>query len=249
MFRLPHEQVPGCGGSSRACDQADTQDDGQGTSRRGPRPNDGAGIGQHPVNSDRIRDVLDLTVAERLIAANKFLLNLFVDAARDKDISRFGNSLKPRCNVDAITVDVIGFDNDISEVYSNSILYPPLAWERRIAPDHALLDNNGAADGFDRAVEHRQKAVAGIGNELAAVLCEVGLDEFAPLPRHPGECAFLVKLHEPAVAGDIGREDRRKAAVGLVFGHAAIPMGNSDAAPAADQPPGGVRYRLWVNSG
>jgi hypothetical protein len=211
MFRLPHEEVPGCGGGGCARDQADAQDDGQGTSRRGPRPDDGAGIGQHPVNSDWIRDVLDLTVAERLIAANKFLLNLFVDASRDKDVSRFGNSLKPRCNVDAITVDVIGFDNDISEVYSNSILYPPLAWERRIAPDHALLDNNGAADGFDRAVEHREKAVARTFNESSVILDDRRVNEVASVPHHPRVRALLIHCHEPAITGDVSGQDGGEA--------------------------------------
>ena len=211
MFRLPHEQVPGCGGSNRACDQADAQDDGQGTSRRGPRPNDGAGIGQHPVNSDWIRDVLDLTVAERLIAANKFLLNLFVDTSRDKDVSRFGNSLKPRCNVDAITVDVIGFDNDISEVYSNSILYPPLAWERCVAPDHALLDNNGAADGFDRAVEDREKSVARTFNESSVIFDDRRVNEVASVPHHPRVRALLIHCHEPAITGDVSGQDGGEA--------------------------------------
>jgi hypothetical protein len=39
------------------------------------------------------------------------------------------------------------------------------------------------------------------------MLCEAGLDEFAPLPRHPGVGTFLIKLHKAAVPGDISRED------------------------------------------
>ena len=37
-----------------------------------------AGVGQHAVDSDGIRDILDLTVAEQLIAAHQFMFDLFV---------------------------------------------------------------------------------------------------------------------------------------------------------------------------
>ena len=43
------------------------------------------------------------------------------------------------------------------------------------------------------------------------ILCEVGFNEFAPVPRYTGVGAFLIELHETAVPGDIGREDCRKA--------------------------------------
>jgi hypothetical protein len=43
------------------------------------------------------------------------------------------------------------------------------------------------------------------------MLREVGFDEFTPLPRHAGVSAFLIKLHKAAVAGDISRDDCRKA--------------------------------------
>jgi hypothetical protein len=138
------------------------------------------------------------------------LLNLFVDASRDKDVSRFGNSLKPRCNVDAITVDVIGFDNDISEVYSNSILYPPLARQRRVTPDHALLDDDGAADGFDRAVEYREKAVARTFNETSVILDDRRVNEVASVAHHPRVRTLLIHCHEPAVAGDVSGQDSRE---------------------------------------
>jgi hypothetical protein len=39
------------------------------------------------------------------------------------------------------------------------------------------------------------------------MLCEAGLDEFAPQPPHAGVGAFLIKLHKAAVPRDFGRED------------------------------------------
>ena len=207
MFRLPDEEVPRCGGRSRARDQAHAQDDGQGKSRHGPRLDDGGGIGQHPVDSDGVRDVLDLAVAERLIAANQFMLDLFVDASGDKEVSRIGNSLKPRCNVDAITIDVVRLDNDVPEIDANSILDPLLTGERRVAPDHALLDDDGAADGFDRAVEHGEKAVTRTFNKSSVMLDDGGVNELAPMSLHPRVRSLLIHCHEPAIAGDVSGHD------------------------------------------
>lgn len=143
MFRPPYEKVPGCGDGGRARDQADAQDDGQCKSRHRPRLDDGGGVGQHPVDSDGVRDVLDLAIAKRLIAANQFMLDLLVDASRDEGVSWIGNSLKPRCNFDAITIDVVGLDDDVPEIDVNSILDPLLTGERRVTPNHALLDDDG----------------------------------------------------------------------------------------------------------
>jgi hypothetical protein len=39
------------------------------------------------------------------------------------------------------------------------------------------------------------------------MLCEVRLDELAPLSRYPGERAFLVELHKAAISGNISREN------------------------------------------
>jgi hypothetical protein len=43
------------------------------------------------------------------------------------------------------------------------------------------------------------------------MLCEAGLDDFAPLSRHSGVGAFLIKLHKAAVPGDISSEDYCKS--------------------------------------
>src|SRR5262249_17462196 len=148
MFRLPHEEVPRCRGSSCARNQADTHNGGQGTSWRAPRLNNGGGVGPPPLDSDRGPGVLGPGDAARLVSPNDFVVDLVVDACRDEDVSRIGNSFKPRCNVDAITIDVFRFDDDVSEIHSDPILYPLVTCERRITPHNALLNDDGAADSF-----------------------------------------------------------------------------------------------------
>src|SRR5690349_4142985 len=210
MFRLPHEVVPCPGGSNRARDHARAQNDSQGKSGRGPRLYDGGGIGQHPVDADGVGDVLDLAFAERLIAANQLVLDLLVDAAGDVEVSRIGNSFEPRRNVNAIAIDVVGFDNDVAEIHANSVLYPLLTRERRVTPDHALLDDDAAADGFDRAVEYREKTVTGAFNKSSVMLDDRGVNELAPIPLHARVRALLIHCHESAVAGDISGQDSRE---------------------------------------
>ena len=76
------------------------------------------------------------------------------------------------------------------------------------------MDDDSATDGFDRAVEHRQKAVTRIIDKLAVMLCESRLDEFAPLPHDACVRSFLIELHKAAISRDICREDCRNPSHG-----------------------------------
>ena len=81
-------------------------------------------IRKHAINSHRISDVFDFAVSERLIAANQFVFYLFVNAARNKNLARFGNTLKARSDVDAIAVNVGCFDDNVAKIDANPILDP-----------------------------------------------------------------------------------------------------------------------------
>jgi hypothetical protein len=54
------------------------------------------------------------------------------------------------------------------------------------------LDDDGAADGFDRTVEHGEKAITRAFNESSVMLYDRGLDEFASMPLHPRVSSFLI---------------------------------------------------------
>jgi hypothetical protein len=81
-------------------------------------------IRKHAINSHRIRDVFDSAVSERLITANQFVLYLFVDAARNENLARVGDTLKARSDVDAIAVNVVCFDDNVAKIDANPILDP-----------------------------------------------------------------------------------------------------------------------------
>jgi hypothetical protein len=54
----------------------------------------GVWIRKHAIDPDRIGDVPDFAITERFVSAHKFVLYLLVDAARDVNVARLGNSLK-----------------------------------------------------------------------------------------------------------------------------------------------------------
>ena len=65
-----------------------------------------------------------MAIAERLVSANQLVLYLFVDAAGDIDCAGLGDAFKPCGDIDAVAVDVVGFDDDVAEIDANSILEP-----------------------------------------------------------------------------------------------------------------------------
>src|SRR5262249_21393187 len=61
--------------------------------------------------------------------------------------------------------------------------------------------------GLDGAGEIHQQAVAGALHDASLVRGNARLDEFAEMFLEPPKRAFLVAAHEPAIAGDVDRQD------------------------------------------
>src|SRR6185312_1518824 len=80
------------------------------TAARGP--GERRGVRQDTVDRHRVDDVLDLAVAERLIAADQLVSDLLVHAARDVDVAGLCELLQPGGDVDALAIDVIRLDDD-----------------------------------------------------------------------------------------------------------------------------------------
>ena len=76
-----------------------------------------------------------------------------------------------------------------------------------IAFDHAALDVDGAAHRVDDADEFHQHPVAGGLDDAAAVLGDLGVDQFLAMRFQLSKRALFVNAHQPAVAGHVARED------------------------------------------
>jgi hypothetical protein len=118
-----------------------------------------------------------------------------------------GNTLKARCNVDTLSVNIVTFNDYVAEMNTDPIENPLLPRKRCVTPDHGLLNNDGAADSFDRTIEHRQKTITSIFDKPSVVLRDRRFNDFAPLPLHACVRSFFVVSHQAAIAGYVASHD------------------------------------------
>ena len=131
------------------------------------------------------------------------------DRLRDTYAAGFGDALKPRRDVNAVSKDVMGFDDDVADIEPHTEENAPVF---RIADCKFLdagLELHGSSDRFDRARKLRQEPVAGILHDAAAVLRNRGLDTSREERRQFGVCSLFVIVHEPRIAGHVGGQYRR----------------------------------------
>ena len=82
--------------------------------------------------------------------------------------------------------------------------------EAGVALDHAVLHFDCAADRIDHAAELDDASVAGALDDPAVVDGDCGIDQIAAQRPQPRKNPILVRAREPAVADNIGDQNRRK---------------------------------------
>jgi hypothetical protein len=87
---------------------------------------------------------------------------------------------------------------------------------RPVALDHGALDFDRAAHRIDHATELDDQAVAGALDEAAVVDGDGGVNQIAAQQPKPRKRSLLVDAGEPAVANDIGDQDRGELRVSLI---------------------------------
>jgi hypothetical protein len=100
----------------------------------------------------------------------------------------------------------------------------PVFGNSDVALRHAALDFDGAARRIQDAAELDQKAVAHHLEDAPAMLGHGGIEELAAMLAERAKCAFLVRLHEPAVADDVGCKNRRQPSLDLFFSQSSSPQ-------------------------
>ena len=131
------------------------------------------------------------------------------DRLRDTYAAGFGDALKPRRDVNAVSKDVMGFDDDVADIEphteENAAVFGIAAGKFF----DAGLELHGSSDRFDRAGKLRQEPVAGVLHDAAAVLRNRGLDTSREERRQFGMRSLFVIVHEPRIAGHVGGQYRR----------------------------------------
>ena len=103
----------------------------------------------------------------------------------------------------------------------HSIRYPAAAFGDR------ALHLDGAAHRVEDAREFDEHSVAGGLDDAALPERDLGIDQIATQAFETRECPFLVRFHEPRIAGDIGGEDRREPSRNRLSAHHRLPAGSA----------------------
>jgi hypothetical protein len=164
----------------------------------------------------RLRDVLDLLLAEIGEDDGQLGCDLVAHRARNADPAGLGERFKPRRDVDAIAKQIIALDENIADMHADAEAH--LFAGRPVFPvfGERLLNRHRALDGVDRTGEIGDDAVAGAAKNPSAICRDVPVESGAT-GGQPAQGADFVLPHEPTVTFDIGREDRRELADGLFF--------------------------------
>src|SRR4029077_4552004 len=70
----------------------------------------------NPVDPNRPGDVLDLLLAQILEDKGQPVAHVIMDRIGDEHPAGIGQSLDPRSNVDAIAIEVVALDDDVTEI-------------------------------------------------------------------------------------------------------------------------------------
>ena len=127
---------------------------------------------------------------------------------------------EPCRDIDAVAENVALVDDDVADIDADAEFDAAVGRHIGVPFGHLALDFDGAAHRVDDAGELGQQTVAGGLDDAAAVLADPEIDDFAPVRLQPGERLLLVGAHQPAVAGDIGRQNGRQPPLHPLAGQA-----------------------------
>jgi hypothetical protein len=121
-----------------------------------------AGFGAHAVDADRLRNVLDLLLAEKIEPEEKLAFDGVVDGGGNADAACLGKRLHARGDVDAIPIDrTVGLLDHIAQVDPNAELHASFWFEFDVVPFQRFLDFDSGLDRLDRTRELSQQRIAG----------------------------------------------------------------------------------------
>jgi hypothetical protein len=131
------------------------------------------------VDPNRLRDVFQLAFARVLEVCIELPAYLSVGVVRDADAARLGNTFQPRSNIHTIPEYVAILDDNVAHMDANAEFDALVLRHKCITLDHAVLNLNGTARGIHGTCELDQDAIASPLNDTAAMICNLGFQEFA----------------------------------------------------------------------
>jgi hypothetical protein len=126
--------------------------------------------------------------------------------------------MKPHCDVDAITKDIMLIDDDVTDVDADAKFDPLDLRHQGILLSHTALDLNGAAHRIYDTAELSKHTIASILDDLATMLADLGISEPTQTLPQPEVCRFLVRAGQPAISSHISRKDSYKTSFNAIVG-------------------------------
>src|SRR5215469_6995132 len=124
----------------------------------------------------RVSNVLDALLSDIVERIGESFTNAVADCAGDPDPARLRQCLQPRCDIDVVAEDILGFDNNVAKIDPNSEADALVLGGNGISIHHSVLDFDGTAHCVYRAWELRQQAITGVLDDAAAMLLDLDWD-------------------------------------------------------------------------
>ena len=168
----------------------------------------GRGIEQHPIDADRIGDVLQPLLAEVAKADVELVHGVVEGRAGDTDPAGLGNGLQPRGDVDAVAVKVVALDDDVAEIDADAEL-DALGWRKSLLRSAMPRWTVAAQRRASTTLANSTSAPSPISLTMRPWHASIAGSISSRRRLEPRERARLVLAHEAAVADDVGGQDRR----------------------------------------
>ncbi len=138
-------------------------------------------------------------------------LDLSIGVLGETDRPGRGDPLEPSGDIDPVTHQIaVRLLDDVTEMNADAKIDAFVRGHARVALDHGVLHFDCAAHRVDHAAELDDAPVAGALDDTSVVNGDSRIDQVATQRPEPRQNAILVRSREPAVADNIGDEDRRK---------------------------------------
>ena len=137
--------------------------------------------------------------------------------------TRFCDPFETHCNIDAITKDIVVFDDNITDVNADAKFDPLDLRYIDILLGHAALNFDGAAYGIYDAAELNESAVPGILDDAPAMISDFGIKKRLSKSFQLRQRAFFVDPYQAARARDIRRQNSHQSPLYMLAAQDAPP--------------------------
>jgi len=170
-------------------------------------------------DSDRPVDILNADVAAVLEPSVDPIADAFVDDGGNANAAGLGQRLQAGGDVDAIAIDIVAFDDHITEIDPDPQHNPRLPQGLVGQGAVRALHRQGAVHRVDHAAEFDDGAIADELDDAAVMGGDRRVENGLPVLLEGGQRARLVGPHQARIADHVGRKYGRELTVDAFFGH------------------------------